>query len=86
MDEMEKKIDAACQKIICEWVFPGETIHTPDIDTQIRAEKLERMVLARMKELAAQGIDPTEMTLVALLPECEPDEIEVTEADYEAWA
>lgn len=67
---------------ITEYLFPGDTCHTPDVMSMARAEKLDYMLRKRMKELVAAGEDPRGRTLEELLPGVRPDDIELTESDF----
>jgi hypothetical protein len=75
-------IKTAAGALVTEWVFPGETCHTPDVVTMAQADKLGWMLRERMKALVAQGVNPLKMSIAELLPGVKPHEIELTEADF----
>lgn len=66
---------------ITEYLFPGETIHTPDVESMARADKMEWMLRKCLTELHAQGVDVSKISLKELLGR-RPDDIELTEDDY----
>jgi hypothetical protein len=66
---------------IMEYVFPGETAHTPDVATMARADKMQWMLRQRLTELHTQGIDVSKLSVKELLGMC-PDDIELTEEDF----
>ena len=83
-----QEIALAVSGHISRWLFgpPGqECYHSPSIDDQIRADKFEALLTARIIELAARGIAPLEMSARELLPWVHPHAIELTEADYLAY-
>jgi hypothetical protein len=66
---------------VMEYVFPGETAHTPDFVTMARADKMAWMLRERLTQLHTQGIDVSLLSVKELLG-MHPDEIELTEEDF----
>lgn len=66
---------------IMEYLFPGETAHTPDVDSMARADKMTWMLRKRLTELHTQGIDVSKLSVKELLG-TRPDDIELNENDY----
>jgi hypothetical protein len=66
---------------VTEYLFPGETYHTPDIDSTIRAEKMESLLRRKFTQLHHEGVDISKLTVKEVIG-TSPDKIEITEDDY----
>lgn len=75
-------INKHVELLLAEWLFPGKCYHTPDAMSMARADKLRAMLRRRMRELRASGTNPQGMSIKDLLPDVNPNEIELTEADF----
>lgn len=66
---------------VTEYLFPGGTIHTPDVLSMARADKMTCILRRRLSEFCAQGVDVTALSVEELLG-MRPDDIELTEDDF----
>jgi hypothetical protein len=79
----DEALGAAANRLVTEWVFPGDTCHSPDAITMAQAPILANMLRERMKSLAAEGINPLDLSIAELLPDVVPHEISVYDPDFD---
>lgn len=80
-DNKDSFIEDVINRHVTDYLFPGGTIHTPDVVSMARADKMTRMLRRRLSGLRAQGVDASALSVAELLG-MRPDDIELTEEDF----
>lgn len=79
--DKDPRVEEIITRHITEYLFPGETMHTPDVVSMARADKMTGLLRRRLTELFSQGVDPSAMSVKDLLG-ISPDDIELTDEDF----